>query len=376
MEGYFPAVLLIIFGAGASFDCLSRRVLDRIDPGAQDEWRPPLASGLLSERHSFEQVLEGLPQCAALVANLQELIAAGANIERELETLQEGAAAYPPRYRELMAFRFYLRETLWRSSLNWTRLSAGKTLFADLFRRVDIWRHAADETVCVATFNYDLLIDHALAGQVGMELSHASDYVSDRRYHYAKLHGSVNWARKVAAPDETTTATADHARAAIIDSAASFAESQGDHFVRRFDDPLSESGFLYIPAIAIPTDTKKNFECPPSQLSVIQTDIPQVDRILVVGWRGAEMHFLEKLRHLKGMATPVLLVGHTENGCEETTANLTSIGLSSNSIGWSATGFSAFMQTTGLETFLDSSVGDLRAYFEKDRYALGVARSA
>lgn len=364
-------MLLIILGAGASFDSLSAHVLARISLEDRLEWCPPLANELLGKRRSFEEVLFDLPQCAGLASHLQRRIAAGANIEHELERLLEDAPVYPIRHRELMALRFYLQETLWRCSERWARLSSGRTLLAELFRRLDVWRHAANETVAITTFNYDVLLDQAMIGQLAMPLSTISGYISDSRYHVAKLHGSVNWARRVASPGGTTYAGRSHALNVIIDHAETLAMTEGDYFVRDRDQPLSESGFVYVPAIAIPTEAKKSFDCPEAQLTILRGDIPNVDRILVIGWRGAENHFLDELGQLRGMAIPVLVVGATEDGLKETTSNLMSIGLDETSIGWSATGFAAFMETNGLEAFLSASVRELRESISADGYAFG-----
>lgn len=197
---YYLPMLLVVLGAGASFDSVSPSVLRRIPKEQQLEWRPPLAKDLFADRRSFEQVLNGLPQCAALVADLQRRLENNANLEQELEHLQDEAASYPPRHRELAALRLYLQEMLWGCSVNWKTLSSGRIHYADLVRRIDRWSYEAEERVCVATFNYDLLFDDAAVGQLGLSLSSINGYVTGERYKYIKLHGSVNWGRRVPAP--------------------------------------------------------------------------------------------------------------------------------------------------------------------------------
>ncbi|MGH8527083.1 MAG: hypothetical protein ACREXY_23625, partial [Gammaproteobacteria bacterium] len=122
---------------------------------------------------------------------------------------------------------------------------------------------------------------------------------------------------------------------------------------------------------AIPTEVKKSFDCPNAQLEIMRRDMPNVDRILVIGWRGAEKHYLEELRQITGKATPVLVVSDSERGLDETTDNLTSTGLDGRSIGWSAGGFGAFMETNGLEAFLDSSIQQIWKAVARDRFAFG-----
>jgi hypothetical protein len=55
-------------------------------------------------------------------------------------------------------------------------------------------------------------------------------------------------------------------------------------------------GILVFPAIAIPIARKREFQCPDRNLSVLEALLPQIDKILIVGWRGTEDHFLNMLR--------------------------------------------------------------------------------
>src|SRR5207247_9482051 len=49
------------------------------------------------------------------------------------------------------------------------------------------------------------------------------------------------------------------------------------------------------PAIAIPTVSKATFECPIDHLNALQTVLPQVTKIITIGWRIKEEHFLNLL---------------------------------------------------------------------------------
>jgi hypothetical protein len=50
------------------------------------------------------------------------------------------------------------------------------------------------------------------------------------------------------------------------------------------------------PAIAIPVETKRAFECPNNHLECLRDHLGAVRKILIIGWRGTEAHFLELLR--------------------------------------------------------------------------------
>jgi hypothetical protein len=350
-------MLLVIIGAGASYDSLPERVLEKLTLHDQAEWRPPLAAELFDDRASFGSVLDRYPQCAGLVGELRRKLEEGAELENELETLQEQATIYPRLHRELAAVRLYLQEILWRCGARWRKLSHGVTHYADLLRRLDRWRHDSDRTVCVVSFNYDLLFDDAATATLGLDLLSIDAYVASERYKYLKLHGSVNWGRRAfpIASGFTYDTNPDVARRALIDYASDLNIS--DEYVLRSPDAtptdLSPQSIIF-PAIAIPTQTKSDFECPPAHIRTLDACLPQVQKILVIGWRGAEQHFLEKLKALPGMATPVLIVGNSEEGTRETAANLSSMGLTEARMERFTDGFTDFLRTEDLLAFLST----------------------
>jgi hypothetical protein len=47
--------------------------------------------------------------------------------------------------------------------------------------------------------------------------------------------------------------------------------------------------------LAIPVETKNDFECPAEHLAVLREFVPKVTKILIVGWRATEAHFLKLL---------------------------------------------------------------------------------
>jgi hypothetical protein len=218
--------------------------------------------------------------------------------------------------------------------------------------------------VCIATFNYDDLLDRAIEAQLGISLANPNGFVQDDRFKYVKLHGSVNWARLIPAPGGIHYTDRNHARRILIQNAPALMGGRGDFVLYSPEQPPSRSNppSLLCPAIAIPTETK-SFECPESQLVALDECIAEADRILIIGWRGAERHFLQKLEALPGMATPVLVVGDSPTGCGLTQRSLMTVGLDFQAMGSVSSGFSGFLSTDGLEQFLRTSVSDLRAQF-------------
>lgn len=106
-------MLVVIVGAGASYDSLPRDVFDQLALGDVANYRPPLATELFDDRPAFGMALDKYPQCAALVGELRRLLRGGAQLEQELERYQQESEQYPPLQRQLVAIRFYLQEILW-----------------------------------------------------------------------------------------------------------------------------------------------------------------------------------------------------------------------------------------------------------------------
>src|SRR6185295_13423277 len=51
----------------------------------------------------------------------------------------------------------------------------------------------------------------------------------------------------------------------------------------------------FVPALAIPVVTKKDYECPGSHLDCLRNLLPETRTILAIGWRGMEKDFLGML---------------------------------------------------------------------------------
>ena len=50
--------------------------------------------------------------------------------------------------------------------------------------------------MCLVTFNYDRLIEHALTG-AGISTAGIADYIASPLFKLFKVHGSINWVRSV-----------------------------------------------------------------------------------------------------------------------------------------------------------------------------------
>lgn len=311
---------MVIFGAGASFDAI---------PSHPASSEPELAARLPLAQDLFADHLMGwadsFPECEPIIPRLQRL-AAGMTVESELERLQnEAEGGHKQRPYQLTALRFYLQRMIYFVESDWSRLGRQITNYKTLLDDILGWR--PDELTLLVTFNYDLMLEKALR-TFGIAINEIGDYIKHERFKLIKLHGSVDWARQMTAPlIDAGTGDRDHIARQIIEQSPPITGLGYYHRVggpppcsvinyTQGGNPAIAAGF---PAIAIPVETKKNFDCPNEHLDTFTKLLPKVTKILVIGWRGMEAHFRTLLEHLSGNVQ-VMVVSPTE--ADQTIANL------------------------------------------------------
>src|SRR5205809_4000964 len=114
-------MLMVIFGAGASYDSDPTRRAPVAPQGPEhvaNSDRPPLANELFDNRPQFAEALGSLPDCRPIVPFLRGTT----NIEQQLERLQQEVTeppAYAARHRQLSAVRWYLQVALSACDERW-----------------------------------------------------------------------------------------------------------------------------------------------------------------------------------------------------------------------------------------------------------------
>lgn len=217
-------------------------------------------------------------------------------MEQVLQHLQDEGQQYPERYRQLAAIRYYLHFMLSECEENWSRLVAkGVTNYKTLLDDIERWRKPGEQ-VCLVTFNYDRLLERDLP-TVGVNIRGLSDYVANENYKVIKLHGSINWAREVETPiHDFMGRGAPSVANELIDQAAELNITQRYRLVDgRPIATLEKEQLVVFPAVALPVERKRDYECPPEHLSALDEFIPIVTKLLVIGWRATEYNFLQLL---------------------------------------------------------------------------------
>lgn len=329
-------MLLIIFGAGASYDS-SPKFLD-FRPGYDVADRPPLAKELFHEGRFSEQMARH-SGCDPLFARLRRLGIqpdASASIEQELERVRDESGRYRHVALQMIELRSYLKEVIERCINGWVTHIAGANNYATLLDEVERWRSDNRESVAFVTFNYDTLLDQALSSILRVGLGNMDSYIANPRYKLFKVHGSMHWMRKVVG------------YLSWRDEQANVLQWTDDFLMYR--DSGGYDAAYYLPAIAVPVVNKSEFECPSAHINQLQEILPKVDRVLMVGWRTMESHFLELWASVGNTDAKRMHVVAGTDG-QAVVDRLASAGIVSRDTRHSE-GFSRFLLDGGLNAFL------------------------
>lgn len=305
-------MLLMILGAGASYDSLEPLM------GSASEDRPPLAAELFGDRAIFRSVALRYPTCLGLLPWLRHEGRAG-NIEAAFDSLQNQALENPTRVRQLTALRFYIRDAITNVCGQWVAGDrVGQLNHHALIEQLDFAR--AGERVLIVTFNYDNLLETAM-GWTGRVFGNLDTYIDSTDYPLFKLHGSVDWSRQVSISGPLIAladARGDLGAGGLIEHATEWTEA--DAFKR--GQTTYEAGLHWVPAIAVPVQSKFDYQCPPKHVASLKDQLSKVTRILTIGWRGQEQHFLSMLAQRIKSPVSIVSVSGDKRKSEETINHL------------------------------------------------------
>ena len=359
-------MLLIIFGAGASFDA--------VDPDVayfSRKFQPPLASDLFGKRSDFNSFANSVPQVKNIIQVLRQAAAEKKDVEDELERLST-RPRLDQRARELLGLRFYIHHVMVECS-NWA--PDDWTNYRAMAYALDSWQAEVDDRsrdVLIVTFNYDRLLERGFGAVYGRTFESFGHYTNSPGVQIVKLHGSIGWGREVARRwafrGETPSVAAflNNATRADLDLRPDVRDDYpNDDSLKLVDVRESRSAAsgelreveatLVVPAIAVPTRAKLEFECPSSQVRLMEQLLPAVSKVLMIGWRGGEEPFLHSLATLNAVPRQYVAVGGSDKGIDTLKRRLATAGVCSTSdVEGDPTGFSAYMRNGRFEEFLRS----------------------
>lgn len=328
-------MLLVILGAGASHGCVPD----------SDGSALPLTSQLFDP--SDEAVKEAnriVPSAGPVVARVTDALNRGehrGDIEAILGEIAETAEARGGDLKEHMAaMRFWLFERIKRAQQVVTAQTAGVTLYSSLLNQLDDWGDSVTSRVVIVTFNYDTLIDEALFAHstslaINRERQHevGGAAMDGGRWMLLRPHGSIDWFRAWPySEDDALGSPRNIAKLAQV-------KPETGKFVHGTlgENNKGYEGLVNAPAIAVPLSKKSRFECPASQVDMLEGAVKQVNKVVTIGWRGREEHFTKILSSLRD-EVPLVVVDPDEKTALESAKHLR-VAASHRSVGYAAKTF-------------------------------------
>ncbi len=310
--------LLIIVGAGASNDCVPPGDPERLSGHPN---QPPLTGALFGDRRNLETYLTGRGAAKGLVSDItshldrvkpEETGGAGLTIEEALTREYLASKGNQLLRRAFTALRFYLRDLFRAATKEWPRQVGGATNYTWLVRNVEKWRSPVEGYVLWVTFNYDGILDQALAdfydydfGEGGQADPKLRTFLEHHDWSLIKLHGSYDWRRRATRLTLPSGLQARSANATYAELERAWdAESDPPTAATVYERIVSEQWpsdardsdrSLWVPALMAPLASKSQFECPPAHVDFLESRLPEVDAVFTLGWRAQERHFLSRL---------------------------------------------------------------------------------
>jgi hypothetical protein len=289
------AGIAVILGAGGSFDCAQPGMA-----GVNMDWRPPLVHQLFESR--FTKILRKYQKVAAIQPSIQDRIDVNnENLEAVLKRL--AAAPQLPIRRQFQEVPLYLQELIGEVGMHFT--SGMGTRYDTL---VSLIEQSSFDSALYITVNYDRLLDTALARLYDQQFNSTDDYCpSDRRWALFKLHGSVDWGKRVLNGRIRDGYWVDLDAGESDPKLASEITVLGNHQQRQKD-----SIEFYYPALSVPIGGKEDFGCPPAHVDELKRRLQKCSHVLVIGFSCLDTHVVNLLRGLPSLKHMLIVNGDAE----------------------------------------------------------------
>lgn len=251
--------ILFIFGAGASFDSL-----DTQNGTARDvRFQPPVTNGIFSNNMIVNNLLDGdsdLIKLTQLIPEIRQEILAKKSLESVLEEYAEQAKTLPHRQKQLDAIGRYLRKLFYECSKQYIRFGSN---YGRLIDRLI----THDKQAIFVTFNYDTLLEKELEHGFDTTFKFIEDYTGCR-IPLIKVHGSWNWYYN----------KSEKGRVTVLHHRNTLETLKGTD-----------------PALGLPYRQAKKFIVP-EHIEFLKNELRHVEKIVIIGWRGNEQHFMPELQ--------------------------------------------------------------------------------
>ncbi|MGB1088233.1 MAG: SIR2 family protein, partial [Alphaproteobacteria bacterium] len=292
-------MLTVILGAGASYDSepITARLANTGSVASRYQWKPPLTYELFDQNRAWFTTPPP-DSVTAVLGHIRRGIENG-TLEETLEELRSEVEEFPMRWRNIAGIQSWISTTLTLITNSWTESLRNETCFVDMADRLLKWRSRHHEPISVVTFNYDTLFEKAVQITTGdkRRFDEFEGYIGED-FRLFKPHGSIDWEYHGRTPEGRTTL-----------------EERPLTKSELYNLPLRKVAggrvkYLSVPALAIPVTNKSesDFISPPAHMKHMRQALQDTTALLVIGWQGAEQHFMQLVNGLVAPNTPTLVV--------------------------------------------------------------------
>jgi hypothetical protein len=305
--------IVIILGAGASHDYFSFEHGNFHDAG-----KPPLANELVYPEKLNAKIAGRYPDVNDLLADVvTPVMNKEKSLEEALKNIKDNFGAHDHRKKQLIAFQFYLRDLFAEISSKCHPFNNYKILYNKI-------RDHNNGQACIATFNYDTLLERSI-GNIGY--GEHSSYIKNP-IKIIKLHGSHDWAyigdkkrKKLLFQDITDSYQYLTTYPEHMDKL----HARQDVYPYHISELGKEDDLFQFPAIAIPLPEKQDFICPERHVEILKAELINVDKILIIGWRAGDPYLIELMENTVSKDIPVHIVSNVMSSAEEVQRRLSHI---------------------------------------------------
>jgi len=208
------------------------------------------------------------------------------------------------------------------------------------------------------TLNYDLFLEQSLQRvDSAPNFTKLENYIpSHKRWRLIKLHGSVNWGRRLIRPPSSLAPTFPCEEIDKLDLSSGL----GDEIVvtklsGRGHLPCKESSLLY-PVLAIPIEQKYDFACPSNHLYEVNSFLKECKNFLIIGCSLKDQNIMDLLGGFVSDAAKLMVINGSLKSSLKTISRLKKV--SSFNKNWREDSafngdFDRFLGEGHLERFLD-----------------------
>jgi hypothetical protein len=310
---------MVIFGAGASFDSH----FHYYEKDFNHTWRPPLANELFAPRNdSFLKIYNNYFGVKSLLSGL--------NVKEDLEDYFDllWTKAKDENNKEILSLIVNLVYAIQELMLEISEKNKniGLSNYSAIVNQANLYSNLKNQDVAFVSFNYDLLLENAISEvYVGGQspLNHLDNYTNNRIKLF-KPHGSANWGKKI--KTIINRETDSHQKYFYefkydFDRIEEMLESDFELIYSDSKKRILPSSFYgetdidyFFPQLLLPMKNKDEFIMPESQIKLLEEITPNVNEILIIGWKGNEEKFNTLLRnYLMDRDVSITVVSSNDN---------------------------------------------------------------